>query len=90
MRNMNDYLAQVKQLISSCSKVFTQSEMAEIEHLIDHDELAEGLRTMAWIIHDENKSVDRSIVESIFALTEGLVLEEHLPPNFRNYANVDI
>ena len=82
-----EYLAKVKQLIATIGEQLTSDEIAEVDHLVNHGEPAEGLRTLAWIIHDGKKSVSPDLVNAIFELTEGQIEEDHLPPNFRQYAD---
>lgn len=80
-----EYLHNVRLLVGSLRDTLSDAEVSEIEHLINHDEPAEGLRTLAWIIHDEGKSVSEEIMAAILSLIGDLVSELDLPPGFRNY-----
>ena len=82
---MVDYVRRVRALLHSTRNIFTESELAECEHLIDHDEPAEGLRALAWIIVEEKKKVPAETITGIRALTEGLIEEEHMPPDLDSY-----
>jgi hypothetical protein len=62
------YLQEVCDLIDSLRSILTEAEVAEVEHLVDHDEPVEGLRALAWIIHDEKKNVTANSVTSILRL----------------------
>ena len=79
-----DYFHQVREFIGLLGDVLSDSEVSEIMHLVDHGEPAEGLRTLAWIIHDENKEVSKEILDKLLSLMGGLISDEHLPPGFRS------
>ena len=79
------YLRRVNDLIRSLASQLTPSEIVEVRHLVDHTEPAEGLRTLAWFIHDGNKQVSVETRRLIVELTGGLVDREHLPESFREY-----
>lgn len=81
-----EYLRQVRRLVAGLQSVLTDAEISEVEHLIDHDEPAEGLRTLAWIIHDERKNVSQESVAAILSLIGDMVPEADLPPEFRDYS----
>ena len=85
MNELNHYLEQVRKLVDSVSSELTDSEQKEVSYLIDHDECGEALRTLAWIVVEENKKIPTSAVKAIKDLSEGLVAEEDFPPGFDNY-----
>ena len=74
------YLDQVVSLVDSLDLQLTSSERAEVMHLVDHGEPAEGLCTLAWIIHDESKNPKAATLEKLMELIDGLVETQHLPP----------
>jgi hypothetical protein len=78
---MLKYLHEVRGVVRSCQSVLTEKEAREIEHLIDHDEPAEGLRALAWIITEKKARIPATTIEAIRNLTEGLVDRAHLPAN---------
>lgn len=79
-----EYLQEVRVLIASMQDVLSAEEISEVEHLVDHDEPIEGLRTLAWIIHDERKIVSANSVEAILRLIGDAIPKADLPPNFGN------
>jgi hypothetical protein len=81
------YLAEVREVLKSAERVLTVAEIGEVEHLIDHGEPAEGLRSLAWIIVEEDKKVSAATISGIRELTAGLVDPEHLPPNLDRFAD---
>jgi len=81
-----DYLGRVHVLIWAITDSLSESERDEVQHLIDHGEPGEGLRSLAWIIVDGDKRVPASIVRGIKDLTEGLVAPEHLPADLDAHA----
>jgi hypothetical protein len=80
MTAFHDYLKRVRAVVQSARDVLSDSEVAEIEHLIQHGEPAEGLRALAWIVVEENKRVPRATIAGIRTETEGLIDPSHLPP----------
>lgn len=76
--NLRRFYASVRQFISSLD-FLTHSEKSEVEHLLDHKELGEGLRALAWIIVDEEKVISEETYRTLIELSSGLVLPEHMP-----------
>ena len=87
MNSQEAYLCRVKTLVVSLSNVLSEAELAEVNHLIRHDEPAEGLLSLAWTIHKNRKHVSKQVVSEIFALTEGMILKEQFPPGFEHYGS---
>lgn len=83
------YLEHVHALIDGVRSNLSEGEVSEVLHLVNHDEPAEGLRALAWIIHDEEKRVSPEVVGDILTLIDGMVSEEDLPPNFKYYGASD-
>jgi hypothetical protein len=78
-------LAEVREVLKSAKRVLTTAEIHEVEHLIRHGEPPEALRSLAWIIVEENKLVSARTVEGIRKLTSGLLDPDHLPPNLDSH-----
>ena len=66
--------------------MLSPEEHAEIQHLIHHGEPAEGLRALAWIIVHGDKYVPAESIAMIRALSDGLVVEKHMPPSLDDHA----
>lgn len=80
------YLNNVKSFVNSLDSVLTSDERAEVEHFINHGECGEAMITLAWIIFNEHKIVSPKVISEIIYLSEGLILKEHLPPDFEHYS----
>jgi molybdopterin-guanine dinucleotide biosynthesis protein A len=86
MTAQEQYLARVNGLLDSVSALLSPEERAEVQHLIDRGEPAEGLRALAWIIVKAGKYVAPAAIADIRTLSEGLVPEEHMPPSLEKHA----
>lgn len=82
MKTPEEYLDEVRSLINRLRLFLNPEEVAEIENLVNHDEPAEGLRTLAWIIYDEQKNVGLDVIAEILYLIDGMIPIKDLPPNF--------
>jgi hypothetical protein len=87
MTSLDNYLHQVRQLLASVAPNLTETEQAEVAYLIDHDECGEAIRTLAWIVVEENKRIPASAIAAIRELSEGLIEEMDFPPNFDSYSS---
>lgn len=83
---MLKYLQRVDALLDSWRAVLSESEVSEVQYLIEHSEPAEGLRALAWIIHDGAKSVTVARKRAILDLCRGLVDDADMPDSFRGGA----
>jgi hypothetical protein len=81
-----DYLRKIQKLVRDCYPVLTRPEVLEIEHLIDHSELAEALLTLARIIDEKKAVVPRSTINRIRELIDGFAEAEFLPENLDDCA----
>jgi hypothetical protein len=87
MTDLHVYLQRVHALVASISLELTDAELAEVNHLIDHNECGEALRTLAWIVVDEKKHIPIAAAKDIRDLSRGLVAEEDLPSNLEQHAS---
>lgn len=78
-----EFLRSVLGLLDSLRDTLTPSELAEVQHLVDHNEIGEGLRSLLWIIEEERKAVSEATIAQILELADGLVEPTHLPERFR-------
>jgi hypothetical protein len=90
MTALDDYLASVRALVASVSPLLTPAELRDVEHLIDHDEIGEALRTLAWIIVEEEKRVPASTPSAIRRLSAGLVDPADLPADLDGHSAPDL
>jgi hypothetical protein len=75
------YVGRVRGLLISVADRLSPREYGEVEHLIEHGEPAEGMRSLAWIIVERRLKVPASTVAELRDLTAGLIEEEHMPPD---------
>lgn len=87
MTALDDYLGRVRGLLISLADRLTPEECAEVEHLIAHGEPAEGLRTLAWIIVDERKTIPAEAMASLRELTAGMIEVDHMPPGLDRHVD---
>ena len=79
MSTFDDYIGRCRGLVISLSEILSPDECAEVEHLIDHDEAPEAMRSLAWIIVEGDKRVPAEAVAAIRELSAGFVADEHMP-----------
>jgi len=80
-----EYLGRVRATAWHAADYLPPERLAEVHRLIDHGEPAEGLCSLAWVIVGERTPVPMSIVDAIFEYTDGLVDEESMPQDLRDY-----
>ncbi len=85
MTTHDDFIGRVKGLVISLEGAISSEECAEVEHLLDHGEVGEALRSLAWIIVEEKKRVPEGVIDAMYALADGLVPREHMPPTLRDH-----
>lgn len=73
------FVGRVRGLLISMWGTLSPDESAEVQHLIDHDEVGEALRTLAWIIVEADKRISRDAYNAIRELSAGLVDDKHMP-----------
>jgi hypothetical protein len=86
LSEQDDFVGRVRGLVIGLWGYLSADECAEVEHLIDHDEIGEALRALAWIIVEEDKRVPASSIATIRELVDGLVEPEHMPDNLDDHA----
>jgi len=82
-----EYLRRIDSVLLALRGLLSAEEMAEVRHLVDHGEPAEGLCTLAWIIQNKQKPVPMDMRRTISELTGGLIDETHMPESFRGLAS---
>lgn len=78
-----EYLRKIDSVLLALCEQLGADEVAEVRHLIEHGEPAEGLCTLAWIIHKNQTPVSTDMRRTIAELASGLVEEAHMPESFR-------
>ena len=83
---MERYLGRCEALLVRLAGCVPGEALDRAQHLIGHGEPAEGLCSLAWSICTQRIRVPASEIREIKALTAGLILPEHMPPDLDDYA----
>jgi hypothetical protein len=86
--DLDDYVGRVRGVLISVADRFTPRQCGEVEHLIEHGEPAEGMRTLAWIIVEEGRRVPRATVVALRELTAGLIPDDDMPSTLEDFVEV--
>ena len=86
MKQSKIYLAKIIQLLEDVISQLSNKEVNEIKLFLAQGDTSEGIKALAWIIHNENKNIDKEIINSISELSDGVICKDEMPPNFRNYS----
>lgn len=81
-----EYLGLVRATAWHAADYLPAERLEEVHRLIDHGEPAEGLCSLAWVIVSERIHVPVSIVDAIYEYTAGLIDDEFMPPDLRDFA----
>lgn len=84
-----EYLGAVKAVAWQAGDYLPEERLVEVHRLIDHGEPAEGLCSLAWAIVGERVRVPTRLIGAIYEFTAGLVDDEFMPSNLRDYAAPD-
>jgi len=83
----DEYVGGCRGLVISLSDSLPSEEVGWAMHLIDHDEPAEGLTSLAWSIESARGTVEPKTASLILGLTEGMVPLDALPPSVQSVAS---
>lgn len=83
MSEIDELDARIRALLVSLHLKLAPEERAEVEELLDHAELGEALRTLAWVIVEEDAQVARATLLEIEALASRMAISNELPPALR-------
>lgn len=87
--DFDELLGRIRGLVISLGEVLSAEEAAEVEEFLDHAELGEGLRTLAWLIVEEGKRVPRSGIVEIESLAARMGITSELPDSLKRHAADD-
>lgn len=82
----DEYAGRCRGLVLSVSESLPSEEVGWAMHLIDHDEPAEGLTSLAWTIEATHGTVDAETASLILVLTDGMVPFGALPSSVQSVA----
>lgn len=77
--DFDELLGRIRGLVISLGEALSLEESAEVEEFLDHAELGEGLRTLAWLIVEEEKRVPRADIAEIKSLAARMDIASELP-----------
>jgi len=86
-RAMVEYLQKVRSLVTSLNDTLDASEHAEVEHYIDHNEIGEALRLLAWIIVEHDKRISAAALAKLREYADGLVKPQDMPPGLDEHVD---
>lgn len=75
----DELLGRLRGLVIGLSSVLSSGEAAEVDEFLEHNELGEALRTLAWIIVEENKQIATSEMREIRCLAQRMGMSAGLP-----------
>lgn len=77
--DFDELLGRIRGLLVSLGSVLSSEESAEVDELLDHAELGEALRTLTWLIVEEEKQVPNADVSEIDSLAVRMEMSNELP-----------
>lgn len=83
MTGAEDYVGRCRAAVIEWSERLPSEAAGWAMHLIDHDEPAEGMCSLAWAIHEVGLVLDHGEIVKILDLIGDLVPADSLPPSFR-------
>jgi len=82
---MERYLGRCIGLVVRLQGLLPASSLDEAQHLMNHGEPAEGVRSLAWSIVENRVLVPRDVVHDLRELTAELIGPEHMPQDLDRY-----
>ena len=89
MSSLDDYLGHVQATVWSAAGWVSKEGLERVQHLVDHGEPAEGMRSLAWIIVTEKTMVPATLIQAIWQYSEELVASEFMPQDLDAYGIPD-
>jgi len=80
--DFDEILGLLRGLLISLEPALATDEIEEVAEPLDHAELGEALRTLAWLIVEEDKVVARADIGQIEKLAVRMGIADELPPGF--------
>jgi len=84
MAEMEEYLGRVRGLVIEVEALLDPIDTSGAHHLIDHGEPPEGLRSLAWTISEEGRTIPRRVYDELLNLMAGMIDPDHLPPDLES------
>jgi len=77
--DFDDLIGRLRGLVIALSTVFSRDEAGEVEEFIEHAEFGEALRTITWIIVEENKQIAMADLAEIQSLAQRMEMTTEQP-----------
>ena len=84
-QSREEYWGRVKATIWRAGDYLPAERLLAAHRLVDHDEPAEGLRSVAWAIVGERVRVPADLIRAIREDSEESIAKEDMPPNLDEY-----
>lgn len=81
-----EYIGRVRATARRAAEYLPAAGLDEVQQFIDHGEPAEGLCSLAWLIVKQQVQVPSDVIDAIYEYTAGLVDDEFMPSNLRDFA----
>ncbi len=86
MSALDDYLGRVQAVVWSATGWVSPEGIERVQHLVNHGEPAEGLRSLAWIIVKEQTMVPEALVAAIRQYSADLIPADELPSDLDSFS----
>lgn len=83
--DFDELLGRIRGLLIALGADLSVDEAAEVEELLDHAELGEALRTLAWLIVEEGKRVPIADIREMEVLAVRMDISNELPNALRQH-----
>ena len=68
-----DFIDDLNSFASSLADRISSQELADVRHLIDHNEAGEAILALAWILREHKMAPQSGVVNELRDLADGLV-----------------
>ena len=83
--DFDDTLGRIRGLVIGLATVLSADESREVEELLEHVELGEPVRTLAWIVSEEGKQITNGDFLEIQALAQRMEIQDELPASLPDH-----
>jgi hypothetical protein len=88
--DFDELMGRIRGLLIALSSTLSSEESSEVEELLDHAELGEALRTLAWLIVEEGKQVAMADLNEITTLAHRMGISDELPGTLAEHRDGDV